>query len=45
MTDDFIRSVTERYIELYEKITGETFVPSPQENLIKQIENNINNAL
>nr|WP_223266553.1 phosphoribosylaminoimidazolesuccinocarboxamide synthase [Luteibaculum oceani] len=29
MTDEFVNSVTNRYIELYENITGETFKPEP----------------
>jgi phosphoribosylaminoimidazole-succinocarboxamide synthase len=29
LPDDFIASVTDRYIELYERISGEKFVPSP----------------
>ena len=29
LPNEFIASVTERYIELYEKIVGEKFVPSP----------------
>lgn len=28
MTDDYVRSVTERYVELYEQIVGEKFVPA-----------------
>ncbi|MCX8020427.1 MAG: phosphoribosylaminoimidazolesuccinocarboxamide synthase [Chitinophagaceae bacterium] len=27
MTDEIVHSITRRYIELYEKLTGETFVP------------------
>lgn len=29
MDDAFVQSVTDRYVELYERITGETFVPAP----------------
>jgi len=29
MTDSFVNSVSERYIELYENITGQKFVPAP----------------
>lgn len=44
MTDDFIQSVTERYIELYEKIVGEKFVrPSDTDNIEERICNNIKN--
>ena len=38
MSDDYINGVSERYIELFEKITGEKFV---KENLV-DIENRIN---
>ena len=38
MSDDYINGVSERYIELFEKITGEKFV---KENLVN-IENRIN---
>lgn len=29
MDEAFVRSVTERYVELYERITGDRFVPAP----------------
>jgi len=41
MSDDYIASVSERYIELYENITGETFVKAPVENIQTRIEQNI----
>jgi len=41
MSDDYISSVSERYIELYENITGETFVKAPVENIQTRIEQNI----
>lgn len=41
MTDDFVQSVSERYIELYEKVTGETFNRTPSEGALDRIENNI----
>jgi phosphoribosylaminoimidazole-succinocarboxamide synthase len=28
MTDDIVRHISERYIELFEKVTGSTFQPS-----------------
>lgn len=37
----FVESVSERYRELYEKITGESFVPADTEELHNRIENNI----
>ncbi|MCD4790057.1 MAG: phosphoribosylaminoimidazolesuccinocarboxamide synthase [Bacteroidales bacterium] len=41
MTDEFINSVSERYIELYEKITGERFKKSETGDILKRIENNV----
>lgn len=45
MPDEFIKTVSERYIELYEKITGEQFKPAPTENILQRIENNVKNSL
>ena len=33
MDDAFVRSVTERYTELYERITGLRFVPAPASDM------------
>ena len=41
MSEDYIASVSERYIELYENITGETFVKAPLENIQTRIEQNV----
>lgn len=41
MTDEYITSVSERYIELYEKITGEKFVKADTENIQERIEKNV----
>ncbi|MDR2815430.1 MAG: phosphoribosylaminoimidazolesuccinocarboxamide synthase [Proteiniphilum sp.] len=41
MTDEYCRSVSERYIELYEKIVGEKFVKADTDNLESRIEKNI----
>lgn len=41
MSDEWIRNITDRYIELYEKVTGETFTRSENGNPIKRIEENI----
>ncbi|EOZ93604.1 Phosphoribosylaminoimidazole-succinocarboxamide synthase [Indibacter alkaliphilus LW1] len=38
MPDDFVLEVSERYIELFEKITGEKFQKAPTESLEKDIE-------
>lgn len=45
LTDQFIESVSERYIELYEKIVGEKFVKADSDNILERIENNIKNML
>lgn len=41
MTDEYVNSVSERYIELYEHIVGEPFVKANTENLHERIEKNI----
>jgi len=41
MSDEKIQEISERYIELYENITGETFVKSDVQNISERIEQNI----
>ena len=41
MPDSFVNEITERYIELYERITGETFVRSDTSAMEQRIEKNI----
>lgn len=43
--DAFVKTVTERYTELYEKITGETFVKADVTNIEQRIEKNVNQYL
>ena len=45
MPDSFVNEVTERYIELYEKITGESFIRSGYSNILKRIEDNVRGFL
>ena len=45
MADDFVNSVTDRYIELYENITGDQFVKSDTSALLDRIEKNVNDFL
>jgi phosphoribosylaminoimidazole-succinocarboxamide synthase len=40
MTDAFVNEVSERYIELYEKITGEKFIRADISNVPERIEKN-----
>ena len=41
MTDEYCESVSQRYIELYEHITGEKFVPATDEDIAARIEKNV----
>ena len=41
MPDDFVQVVTDRYIELYEKITGRTFEKSDTSNITERIQSNV----
>jgi len=41
MSDEYIETVSERYIELYENIMGETFVKADVSNIEKRIEKNV----
>ncbi|NDW18564.1 phosphoribosylaminoimidazolesuccinocarboxamide synthase [Dysgonomonas sp. 216] len=45
MTEEYCNSVSERYIELYEKIVGEKFIKAQSEDVSARIENNIKNYL
>ena len=45
MTDDIVRSISDRYVELYEHITGEKFVPQDTEDIAARIERNVTNYL
>lgn len=45
MTDDIVRSISERYIELYEHITGEQFQYPEEGHVIERVENNVSAAL
>ena len=42
MSDAKIIEISNRYIELYEQITGETFVKASTENVLNRIEENVN---
>ena len=41
MTDEYIATVSERYIELYENILGEQFVKADISNINERIEKNV----
>lgn len=41
MTNDFVKAVSERYIELYEQLTGQAFEKNSESDSLKRIENNL----
>ncbi len=45
MPDEFVQLVSERYIELYEKISGKKFQKADQSNINERIINNVESAL
>jgi len=45
MTKEIVQSISDRYIELYEKITGESFVKPEGANVLNRVETAITNAL
>ena len=45
MSDEKIIEISNRYIELYEQITGETFVKAATDNVLNRIEKNVNSFL
>ena len=45
MPDEFVNSVSDRYIELFEKITGDTFVRADVTDVVGRVERNINDFL
>lgn len=45
MTPEYCEEVSKRYIELYEHITGKTFVPADEDNLEERIFRNVSECL
>lgn len=45
MTKEIVQSISDRYIELYEQITGETFVKPEATDVVNRVESSINKAL
>lgn len=45
MTPEIIASISERYIELYEQITGDRFVKNEQDDILNRIEKNVLGSL
>ena len=40
-----MNAISDRYVELYEKITGKEFVKEPYDNIYERIECNVKNML
>lgn len=40
MSEEVVGKISDRYIELFEKITGEKFIKTPAENVLKRVEEN-----
>jgi phosphoribosylaminoimidazole-succinocarboxamide synthase len=45
MSDEWVNQISERYIELFEKVTGKKFEKDNSENILARVENNIINYL
>lgn len=45
MPDEFVNQVSDRYIELFEKITGQSFVKADNSHLEQRVFNNVEQAL
>ncbi|MND81927.1 Phosphoribosylaminoimidazole-succinocarboxamide synthase [compost metagenome] len=45
MTDEIVNSISERYIELYENITGEKFVKDNSVDILSRLERNVNDFI
>jgi phosphoribosylaminoimidazole-succinocarboxamide synthase len=45
MSDEWVNQISDRYIELYEKVTGDAFVKNDTTNLLKRVEENILKAI
>ncbi|MET1055212.1 MAG: phosphoribosylaminoimidazolesuccinocarboxamide synthase [Pedobacter sp.] len=45
MTPEIVDSISERYIELYEQITGDKFIKNEQDDILNRVEQNVLNSL
>ena len=45
MPDEFVQTITDRYIELYERISGNTFVKAEISDIANRIQSNVENYL
>lgn len=45
MSDEWVNQISVRYIELYEKVTGKSFIKSETEDILTRIEENVTRSL
>jgi len=45
MTEEVVNSISDRYVELYESVTGNTFVSTSDKNIMDRVEKNIKKIL
>ena len=45
MNDEWVEEISNRYIELYEKVTGKAFIKTNYSSILTDIENSIKNEL
>ncbi|ATP56708.1 phosphoribosylaminoimidazolesuccinocarboxamide synthase [Pedobacter ginsengisoli] len=45
MTPEIVNSISDRYIELYEQITGDKFVKNERSDIVNRIEKNVSDSL
>jgi len=45
MTPEIVDSISDRYIELYEQITGDKFIKNEQDNILNRVEQNVLTSL
>ena len=45
MSDEWVNQISERYIELFEQVTGKNFEKDTSDDILKRVEKNINNYL
>lgn len=45
MSEEWVNQISERYIELFEQVTGKQFVKDISDNILNRVEENVNNYL
>ncbi len=45
MSESVVNSISDRYLELYEKVTGESFIKQDYNNILKRIKKNISESI